>query len=55
MQVAGLLGPAARMEKKSLHIADVEVGLGGTTQWKLCSLDHDTTLAVLFEITATSK
>jgi hypothetical protein len=27
------------------------VGLGGTSQWKLCGLDADTTLGVLFEIT----
>jgi hypothetical protein len=31
-------------------VADTEVGLGGTSQWKLCGLDHDTTLAVMFEV-----
>lgn len=55
VKVAGLLGPAARLDKKSPHIADVEVGLGGTTSWKLCSLDCDTSLALLFEITASAK
>jgi len=50
-QINGLLGLAARSEKKSSAVADSEIGLGGTSQWKLCGLDADTTLAVLFEIT----
>lgn len=29
-----------------------QVGQGGTTLWRLCSLDFDTTVAVFFEITA---
>lgn len=33
----------------------LQVGLGGTTQWKMCSVDCDTSLAVLFEITASAK
>jgi hypothetical protein len=38
VKVAGLLGPAAPIEKKSAHIADVPVGIGGTTMWKLAGL-----------------
>ena len=55
IKVAGMLGPAARVDKKSPHVADAEVGLGGTSTWKMCGLDTDTTLAVIFEITATTK
>ena len=56
IKVAGLLGAAARVERKDkANVADTEVGLGGTTMWKLCSLDHDTTVAVLFEITSNAK
>lgn len=51
LQIGGLLGCAARSEKKSAAVADTEVGLGGTTQWKLAGLDQDTTVAVMFEIT----
>eukprot|EP00775_Hariotina_reticulata_P005919 gene5919-6159_t len=51
IKINGLLGLAARAEKKSSTVADSEIGLGGTSQWKLCGLDADTTLAVLFEIT----
>ena len=38
VKVAGILGPAAPMEKKSASVADVHVGIGGTTQWKLAGL-----------------
>ena len=38
VKVAGILGPAAPMEKKSAAVADVHVGIGGTTQWKLAGL-----------------
>ncbi|WIA18955.1 hypothetical protein OEZ85_003624 [Tetradesmus obliquus] len=51
IKISGVLGHAARSEKKSSSVADTEVGLGGTSQWKLCGLDADTTLGVLFEIT----
>lgn len=50
-----MLGQAARVDKKSPYVADVEVGLGGTTTWKLCSLDSETSVALLYEITATAK
>ncbi len=53
--MAGLLGPAARVEKKSPHVAETEVGLGGTTTWKMCSVDYETSVAAMFEITATGK
>lgn len=55
IKVAGLLGSAARLEKKSVHVADSEVGLGGTTAWKIACLDTDSTVVVVFEITASSK
>ncbi|KAL6762935.1 hypothetical protein V8C86DRAFT_2509254 [Haematococcus lacustris] len=55
IKLAGLLGPAARADKKSPYIAEAEVGLGGTSQWKLAGLDQDTTVAVIFEITAATK
>jgi protein transport protein SEC23 len=55
IKVAGLLGPAARMEKKSPNIADQEIGVGGTTVWKICGMDTDTSMAVAFEITANAK
>jgi protein transport protein SEC23 len=54
VQVNGLLGSACRAEKKSTHVSDTEIGQGGTTLWKMCGLDQDTTLAVFFEVTGTA-
>ena len=38
VKVAGLLGSAAAVEGKSSAVAEQQVGLGGTTKWKLASL-----------------
>lgn len=54
-QISGLLGHAARGEKKSPAVADSEVGIGGCCQWRLQGLDHDTTVAVLFEVTGSGQ
>ena len=52
VKTAGCVGPCAALDKKTLPgaIADVAVGSGGTTAWKLCSLNNDTSLAVYFEV-----
>jgi hypothetical protein len=55
LQISGLLGHAARGEKKSPAVSDAEVGIGGCCQWKLQGLDHDTTVAVMFEVTGTGQ
>jgi hypothetical protein len=44
VKVAGLLGPAASTDKKSPAVSDSQTGIGGTTQWRLASLDTRTTL-----------
>lgn len=38
VKIAGLLGPAAAIDRKSSIIADTPVGIGGTNQWKLAGL-----------------
>lgn len=38
VKIAGLMGPAAPVEKKSTVVADTHTGMGGTTTWKLASL-----------------
>lgn len=43
------------MDKKSPHVADTEIGQGGTTQWKMCGIDYDTSIALFFEVTATQN
>ena len=38
VKVAGLLGPAAPLEKKGAAVAEQAVGMGGTTLWRLAGL-----------------
>lgn len=40
VKVAGLLGPAAPIEKKTIAVADTAVGMGGTTCWRLAGVAH---------------
>jgi protein transport protein SEC23 len=57
VKTAGCVGPCAPLDKKTLPgaIADVSIGSGGTTAWKLCSLSDDTSLAVFFEVANSGK
>lgn len=50
MRVCGLIGPALSLGKKGPSVSDVEIGLGGTTAWKLCGLSPRTTAALYFEM-----
>jgi protein transport protein SEC23 len=52
IRVQGLLGPACRVDKKSPHVSETQVGQGGTTAWRMASVDQDATVAVFFEVTA---
>lgn len=38
VKVSGLLGSAASMDGKGPSVAEQQVGLGGTTKWRLASL-----------------
>jgi len=50
-KVAGMIGPVASLKKASPSVSDeIEVGIGGTCQWRMCSLDPSTTVSVYFEI-----
>jgi len=55
VKVAGVMGPCSPIEKKSTAVADTPIGMGGTTAWKLCSIDQNTSLSVFFEISANQK
>lgn len=50
VKIAGAIGPCASMEAKGVQVADVSVGIGGTTAWKMCGLNNSTTLATFYEI-----
>ena len=48
VKVAGLLGSAASLEAKSSAVAEQQVGLGGTTKWRLASLVSHATITYSF-------
>lgn len=54
IKVAGLFGPAARLERKSANASENEMGLGSTTLWRINGMDTQTTLCVLFDVTNSS-
>ncbi|GAB2227871.1 hypothetical protein Droror1_Dr00009699 [Drosera rotundifolia] len=55
IKIQGILGPCSSLEKKNSAVADVVIGQGNTTSWKMCSLDKTTCLTVYFDISATER
>ena len=50
IKVSGCVGPCAPLDKKTPLVSENQVGMGGTTIWRLCSLSQSTTLCVFFDI-----
>uniref|UniRef100_A0A8C7C964 Protein transport protein SEC23 n=1 Tax=Oncorhynchus kisutch TaxID=8019 RepID=A0A8C7C964_ONCKI len=50
LKVSGAIGPCVSLNAKGPCISENEVGVGGTTQWKICSLSPSTTLVLYFEV-----
>jgi len=52
IRICGIIGPAASLEKKTAHVSDTSIGVGGTSLWRLCGLDPRTNLTIVFDITS---
>jgi protein transport protein SEC23 len=50
LKVCGLIGPAVSCLKKSPCVGETEIGISGTSSWKLCGINANTSLAVYFEV-----
>lgn len=50
LRLCGLIGPAISLQKRNASVSDTEIGLGGTHQWKMCTVTPRTTHALYFEI-----
>ncbi|KAK9496717.1 hypothetical protein O3M35_013012 [Rhynocoris fuscipes] len=50
LKIMGAIGPCVSLNIKSSSVSDTEIGLGGTAQWKFCTLNPNTTCAFFFEI-----
>ncbi|GAQ79816.1 Sec23 protein transport family protein [Klebsormidium nitens] len=50
VKISGAIGPVSSLKKKSACVGEGEIGIGGTSQWKICSLNSKTAVAVYFEV-----
>jgi protein transport protein SEC23 len=50
LKVCGVIGPCVSLNRRNQYVSDSEIGVGGTSSWKVCGLDPSTTLAVAFEV-----
>ncbi|XP_068421723.1 protein transport protein Sec23B isoform X3 [Eschrichtius robustus] len=50
LKVAGAIGPCVSLNVKGPCVSENELGVGGTSQWKICGLDPTSTLGIYFEI-----
>uniref|UniRef100_A0A672H1H6 Protein transport protein SEC23 n=1 Tax=Salarias fasciatus TaxID=181472 RepID=A0A672H1H6_SALFA len=50
LKVCGAIGPCVSLNSKGSCVSENEMGIGGTSQWKICSLNPSTTLGVYFEV-----
>ncbi|GAB2295665.1 Protein transport protein S23 E [Dionaea muscipula] len=55
IKIQGILGPCTSLEKKGSAVADVVIGQGNTTSWRLCSLDKNTCLTVYFDVSSSER
>ncbi|XP_042213684.1 protein transport protein Sec23A-like isoform X2 [Homarus americanus] len=50
LKIAGALGPCVSAHEKGPNVAEMEIGIGNTTKWKMCGLTPSTTISIFFEI-----
>jgi protein transport protein SEC23 len=50
LKVCGAIGHCTAVPKKGPSVAETEIGIGGTTCWKLCSMDPNASTALYFEV-----
>ncbi|XP_077212973.1 protein transport protein SEC23 E-like [Tasmannia lanceolata] len=55
IKIQGIIGPCTSLEKKGPSCADVVIGQGNTTSWKMCGLDKSTCLTVFFDISPSDR
>jgi protein transport protein SEC23 len=53
LKVSGLLGHGISLGIKTCYVAETEVGLGGTSSWKMCGLHPSSSFAIFFDIVST--
>ncbi|GAM25763.1 hypothetical protein SAMD00019534_089380 [Acytostelium subglobosum LB1] len=50
LKVCGAIGHLSSLTVSSPNVSENEIGIGGTSSWKICGLDQNSTFAFYFEI-----
>jgi protein transport protein SEC23 len=50
LKVCGLIGSAVSCNKKTPCVGETEIGISGTSAWKMCGISPNTSVAVYFEV-----
>ncbi|GMM49711.1 GTPase-activating protein [Starmerella bacillaris] len=51
LKVSGVIGTCISNQRKTRHVSDTQIGAGGTSQWRVCSITPSHTFGVYFELT----
>jgi len=55
VKIQGIIGPCSSLEKKGPSCADIVIGQGNTTSWKMCGLDKNTSLTIFFDVAPSER
>uniref|UniRef100_A0A060TG94 Protein transport protein SEC23 n=1 Tax=Blastobotrys adeninivorans TaxID=409370 RepID=A0A060TG94_BLAAD len=55
VKVSGLIGHGRGLGNRNLHVAETEVGLGGTSSWQLCGINDKTSVVIVFDVPSKNK
>lgn len=50
LKIEGGIGSCVSLNAKNASVSDTEVGMGNTSQWKLCTLSPSSTMAFFYEV-----
>ncbi|KAK7873471.1 hypothetical protein R5R35_011818 [Gryllus longicercus] len=50
LKISGAIGPCVSLGTKGPSVSDTEIGLGGSCQWKFCTFNPNTSVALFFEV-----
>ncbi|KAI5635879.1 sec23/Sec24 trunk domain-containing protein [Phthorimaea operculella] len=50
LKISGAIGSCVSLNVKGPCVSDQEVGMGNTCQWKMCTFDPSSTMAIFFEV-----
>lgn len=50
LKIEGGIGSCVSLNVKNASVSDTEIGMGNTSQWKLCTMNPNSTVAFFFEV-----